>query len=147
MLVGREGQAIVSYDIYLDGVPAVCPACGNSKPEPSLSNPTYNLTPLFDYALTGETLPNPTISEGAVVLFRAKTDRPRGLRLLSGRIARDTVLQLQAANARLSDPEESETLHSLEPSNGWGDLARAKATIQELLSAAEAYPDHKWRIH
>lgn len=47
----------MSYDIYLRSEP--CDKCGRGGEEPELPNPTYNLTPIFDLALTGEPLPNP----------------------------------------------------------------------------------------
>ena len=75
----------MSYDIYLRKLPSPCPTCGHEAPAPApdLPDPTYNLTPIFDLALTGEPLPNSNVSEAAVVLLHQETDRPRGLRLLT----------------------------------------------------------------
>ena len=75
----------MSYDIYLRTKKPPCGECGRAFENSYISwIPTYNLTPIFDRALTGEELPNPDVSEAQVVLFKEKTDRPRGLRLLSG---------------------------------------------------------------
>jgi hypothetical protein len=137
----------VSYDIYLNGPKETCPTCGHQPIDPTLPDPTYNLTEIFDLALTGEPFPNPEIGEGAVVLFRRPTDRPRGLRLLDGRKARDTIEDLRKAVARINDPKEEMRFRPLEPSNRWGDLKGARWVMAELLNAAEKYPEHVWEIH
>jgi hypothetical protein len=136
----------LSYDIYLRGDPETCPTCGRAAGEPDLPNPTYNLTPIFDRALTGENLPNPTVSEAMVVLFRKETDRPRGLRLLSGRKARDTLDWLRKTLAHVSDPANAATFRALEPENKWGTLEGAQSVFGKLIAAAEEYPEHKWEI-
>jgi hypothetical protein len=139
----------MSYDIWLRP-PAVepCPTCGHRVDgnEPERLDPTYNMTPLFDAALTGEDLPNPDVSEGAVVLFRAKTDRPRGLRLLSGKKAADTVTWLAKALSNLKDPGQREKFLALEPPNKWGDLPGAIWVIERMLANAREYPDNTWEI-
>ena len=137
----------MSYDIYLHPEKSVCPTCLRGAVEPDLPNPTYNLTPIFDLALTNETLPNPKTSEAAVVLFREKTDRPRGLRLLSGRKAKDTIGDLQVALARLKDPENEEKFRALEPDNKWGTLEDAIFVMARLIQEAIMYPGHEWEIH
>lgn len=135
----------MSYDIYLRG--RVCETCGNRpSDEPELPNPTYNLTPIFDLAITGEPLPNADVSEGSVVLFRAATDRPRGLRLLTGQTGAQTIAMLTGALARMRDIEWLERFLALEPVNGWGTLHGAMEVIGKLLSAACSYPDHVWEV-
>jgi hypothetical protein len=134
----------VSYDIYLRGVP--CPTCQRSDEGPSLPDPTYNLTPIFDRALTGEPLPNAQTSEFAVVILRQATDRPRGLRLLNGRKAADTITLLEQALRCLRDPANRAELVALEPDNGWGDLAGATDVIATLVAAAQEHPDHVWEV-
>ncbi len=137
----------MSYDIYLRGDPGRCPTCGRKPSEPDLPDPTYNLTAIFDRALTGEDLPNPDVNEAMVVLFRKETDRPRGLRLLSGRKAKDTAEWLCKALAHLNDPASEEMFRALEPENKWGSLEGARSTFKALLAAAEEYPEHRWEIH
>lgn len=137
----------MSYDIYLRGDPETCPTCGRRASEPDLPDPTYNLTPIFDRALTGENLPNPDVNEAMVVLFRKETDRPRGLRLLSGRKAKDTAEWLRKALARVSDPANAAMFRSLEPENKWGTLEDARYVFEKLIVAAEEYPEHKWEVH
>ena len=141
----------MSYDIEIRSK-HFCEHCGRDSQRSEdayhgdLPNPTYNLTPIFDLALTGEDLPNPEVGEASVVLFREKTDRPRGLRVLSGRKVGDTIPMIEAALKRIAaDPE---TFRKLEPSNGWGDLKGAKYVFERLLEAArECNPEATWDIH
>ena len=141
----------MSYDIYLRHAPRPdCHACGRPFEDhggPDLPGPTYNLTPIFDFVLTGEEMPNPEVSEGSVVLLGTKTDRPRGLRLLSGRLTRDTIAWLDRALSHLKDPYKLEVFRTLEPKNGWGTLKDATHVVEQLLNAAEDYPDRVWEIH
>lgn len=142
----------MSYDVYLRT--RVCEYCGHAerwkgadgdgRPEPL--NPTYNLTPIFDLAITGEPLPSPEISEMAVVLFREKTDRPRGLRLLNDMKAKDSVKTIQNALGRLTDPELKEKFLSLEPSNKWGTVPDAIWVINKMLEYCERWPELYWDI-
>jgi hypothetical protein len=134
----------MSYDIYLRATP--CPTCGHSY-EPDLPDPTYNLTPIFDRALTGEDLPNSEVSEFAVVILKEKTDRPRGLRVLSGRKAKDTKDWIAKAVAHLEDPAEESAFRALEPENKWGDLEGAREVMKALLEAAERFPEHVWEVY
>ena len=136
----------MSYDIDLEMDPSECPTCHRAFHGPDLPNPTYNLTAIFDLALTGEPLPNPSVSEGSIVIFKAETDRPRGLRVLSGRKAKDTVAQLRQACNDLGDPAKNTTFKALEPSNGWGTLGSALTVMQKLLDAAKEFPEGVWRI-
>lgn len=136
----------MSYDIYLHGDPEACPTCGRRVLEPDLPTPTYNLTSIFDRALTGEDLPNAEVSEMAVVLFGHKTDRPRGLRLLSGRKAKDTIGWLEKAVANANDPANEGVFRALEPENKWGNLEDARSVLGRLLDAAREYPEHKWEV-
>jgi hypothetical protein len=128
----------MSYDIELK-----CPTCGVG---PELPNPTYNLTPIFHLALTNEPLPNPDVSEGAVVVFGAKTDGPRGLRVLSGRRAADTLDQLRNAINQLCDPNREVEFRALEPPNKWGTLETAITVVEQLVQTADQYPNHMWEI-
>lgn len=138
----------MSYDIYLHADPKVCSACGRSDDYgPDLPDPTYNLTPIFDLALTNEPLPNPEVGEAGVVLLRQATDRPRGLRVLSGRKAGETFKQLSAAVCAVSDPARTAEFRALEPDNGWGDLKGAREVLTRLRDAAEQYPHRVWEIH
>ncbi len=127
----------MSYDIYLRG---------DSGEHDSLPNPTYNLTEIFDHALTEENLPNPDITEMQVVLFREKTDRPRGLRLLSGKTGAETLEWIERAIRCLEDPKKRKTFLALQPSNGWGDLPGAIEVMRDLAEAAKDYPLSVWEI-
>jgi hypothetical protein len=135
----------MSYDIFLNGIP--CDKCGHTPSGPELPNPTYNLSPIFDLALTGEKFPNEGIGEAAVVLLGVETDRPRGLRVLSGKKASETETVLSAAVVRMTDAANADTFKALEPENGWGDLPGAVEVMRGLLAAAREYPDHIWEIH
>lgn len=134
----------MSYDIYLKRAP--CEACKRPAETDFDMNPTYNLTPIFDLALTGEPLPNPDTSEAAVVLFRAPTDRPRGLRVLSGRKAEDTIPWLRKALGHVKDPAREAEFRALEPDNKWGTLEDARYVFAELLQAAEVHPSDVWDV-
>jgi hypothetical protein len=134
----------MSYDIYLRAEP--CPTCKRDGDEPERLDPTYNLTPIFDAALTGESLPNPDVGEAGVVLFGEKTDRPRGLRLLSGRKAKDTIDWLRKAHGHLLDPDQREKFTALEPENKWGTVDGAVWVIAKMIENAEQYPDNVWHI-
>lgn len=135
----------MSYDVYLRSEP--CPHCQRKGYEPDLPDPTYNLTPIFDLALTGEPMPNTDVGEGAVVLLGAKTDRPRGLRILDGRKASDTAKQLSAAMHRLEDPDMRARFVALEPTNKWGTLPDALSVMRRLREAAVEFPDNVWEVH
>lgn len=125
----------MSYSIYLGSEASHLP------------NPTYNLTPIFDLALTGESLPNPELSEAQVVLFRKQTDRPRGLRLLSGKKAATTSEWLEKALVNMKSPENRERFLALEPDNGWGDLSGAIEVIERLLEVSREYPEELWEVY
>ena len=135
----------MSYDIYLRS--PKCSTCGRSDAEPELPDPTYNLTPIFDRALTGEEFPSPNVSEMEVVILHRETDRPRGLRLLSGRKASDTKEWIEKAIRHLTNPANEAAFRELEPDNKWGTLRDAVWVMRELLAAVEKYPDNVWEIH
>ena len=137
----------MSYDIYLKPTEERCERCGREHDYVGCPNPTYNLTPIFHLALTGEPQPNPDVSEGSVVLLGAKTDRPRGLRILDGRSARDTVADLTRAAERLADPEWEARFRALEPANGWGNLSDARRVVERLRDLAAANPSCTWEVH
>lgn len=134
----------MSYDVYLRSGP--CAHCGCKGLEPDSLNPTYNLTPIFDLALTGEPMPNEDVGEVGVVLFGAKTDRPRGLRVLNGKGATETVPTIESALRRLRDPGLRETFIALEPDNKWGTLKDAVWVLENMRNSANDYPDNKWEI-
>jgi len=134
----------MSYDIHLRS--DCCTKCGRAGPEPYLPDPTYNLTPIFDFALTGEELPNEDINEFGVVTLKLQTNRPRGLRLLTGKRAGDTQKLLTEALRRMGDLALQDRFHALEPENGWGDLAGAISVVEELKESAEDFPDYVWDI-
>lgn len=136
----------MSYDIFLRAVSPVCPTCGHESTGPDLPNPTYNLTAIFDLALTGDAFPNANVSEAAVVLLRRETDRPRGLRLLSGRKASETTALLQQALELLMDPALVADFRMLEPANRWGTLEDARTVVSQLLDAAQKHPNHVWDV-
>lgn len=140
----------MSYDIEIRSK-HFCEHCGRDsrRAEDSyqgeLPGPTYNLTPIFDLALTGEPLPSPSVTEASVVLFRAKTDRPRGLRVLSGRKVGDSIAMLEVALKRIQD--DPEPFRKLEPDNGWGTLKDAVDVLTRMRDAArECNPDATWDI-
>jgi len=136
----------MSYSIHLRA--SRCESCGREGPEPDhLPDPTYNLTPIFDLALTVEELPNPDVTEFEVVLLGKETYRPRGLRLLDGKKGRDTVNLLKGAWARMGDDDLREKFLALQPKNGWGDLPGAVKVMQVLYEAALLFPDNVWEIH
>jgi hypothetical protein len=134
----------VSYTISLTG--KSCPTCGHLGDAPDCPDPTYNLTPIFDFALTGEGLPNADVNEAGVVLFGKKTDRPRGLRLLDGKTGAESLALLNAALRRCADEKLRPHFISLNPPNGWGDFDGAVYVFNRLKGNAEAYPTHVWRV-
>lgn len=132
----------MSYDIDL--IKERCPTCGHEARVYDLPNPTYNLTPIFHMALTGLPMPNEDISEGAVVLFKAETDSPRGLRVLNGVKATDSMQQI---NRALIAIEENPSLYrKMEPANRWGTLEDAVHVLAKMRQAAKDYPDYVWCI-
>ncbi len=136
----------MSYDVYLQPSKEKCEHCGRPYGRVSGPDPTYNLSPIFDLALTGEDFPNKDVTEGQVVLLHAATDRPRGLRVLNGQRAGDSLAQLDQAIARLADETLRPAFVALEPSNGWGNLAGAVSVMQELRELARRNPDHVWDV-
>ena len=115
--------------------------------EPECPNPTYNLAEIFDLALTGDDFPNPNVSEVQVILFKVSTDRPRGLRVLSGKKAEHTTEMISGAIRRLLSPELKERFQKLVPENGWGTLADASWVLNRLYELALEYPSSTWEIH
>ena len=140
----------MSYDIYIRSK-YFCSHCGRDSQRSEdtysgdLPDPTYNLTPIFDLALTGEPLPNPTVGEAAVVLLGQKTERPRGLRVLSKRKMSETIPMIESALKRIAD--NPEPFRKLEPENGWGTLKDAIWVLTRLREAAlECNPEATWEI-
>lgn len=70
----------------------------------------------------------------------------RDICILDGRLARDTIAELEAAMARMNDPALTKQFLSLEPSNKWGDFRGACEVMEMLLDAAKAYPDYIWEV-
>lgn len=141
--MGRVGK--VSYSIYLTG--KACVTCGHQGDEPYCPDPTYNLSPIFDLALTGEDFPNQDVPEGAVVLFGKDTDRPRGLRVLNGKTGAESLTLINHALDRCGDDRLRDKFLSLEPSNGWGTFSGAVDVLRTLQSLANDYPTHTWTVH
>lgn len=108
--------------------------------------PTYNLTPIFDLALTGGPLPNPELSEGDVVVMRKPTTRPRGLRLLSSKTGAEALPMLNEACKRIADPAMAEAFNNLAPANGWGDLDGAKKVLRSYRVLCEECPANVWEV-
>lgn len=132
----------MSYDVELIG--DTCPTCGHIQDcSFELPEPTYNLTPIFHLALTGNPMPNQDVSEFQAVIFKTKTDSPRGLRVLNERSAYETEVTLEVALLRL---KEVELFKPLEDPGGWGTVEQAVAVIERLLEAARLYPNLKWSI-
>jgi hypothetical protein len=135
----------MSYSIGMSA-PA-CPTCRRTGEEPScLPDPTYNLTGVFDLALTGEDLSSSEPSEYESVILGKKTSRPLGLRLLDGRTGADTEADLECALRHLEDSSLREKFESLLPPNGWGTLPDAVRILERLLLAARDYPHCTWRV-
>lgn len=134
----------MSYDVYLEGEP--CVTCGHKPEGPEGLHPTYNLTPIFDLALTNEPLPNADVSEMRVVLLKEETDRPRGLRILNGRKAADTVKPIEEALRRLEDPTRRAEFAALEPPNRWGTVQGAIQFLRYMLEYAQKFPERVWHI-
>jgi len=133
----------VSYDIYLKSIP--CDHCGRFGNEPELPDPTYNLTPIFHLALTGQSMPNPEVSEGQVVVLGAKTESPRGLRVLNGKTGAESESILRVALRRIRTRPAD--FAALEPLNRWGTVDDAIRILTELEVAARNYPTNVWEIH
>ena len=121
-----------------------CRCCGRGPDD--LPQPTYNLTAIFDFALTGEALPNPEVSEVAVVLLNKTTDRPRGLRIIDGLTGEQSLEKLRHALASMAEPTHAKAYQDLEPRNQWGSLAGAWSVLDALLKAAEEWPGNVWGI-
>lgn len=130
----------MSYDVYLE-----CPTCAHSSGTEDIG-PTYNLSQIFDLALTGLPWPSPDVTEGQAVVLGAKTARPRGLRILHGQTAEQSASALWQALRRLRDPGMAAAFKALEPTNGWGDIPGAVLTFERMLRAASHAPKAIWRI-
>lgn len=122
----------MSYSIYLRG--ARCPHCGAEREGPELPGPTYNLTPIFHFALTGERLGTKFIPCSG------------GLSLLNGLKAKDTYYWLRLAGERLFDDRLEKTFRGMEPDNKWGSLEDAREVMSKLCASAKEYPDLSWEI-
>jgi hypothetical protein len=129
----------MSYSIYLR------PTQKNGD-QPDCPDPTYNLTEIFDLALTGEELPDQEVSEAEVVLFGKKTSRARGLRLLNGKTGEQSLVDINHALDRLADERLRSRFVALEPENKWGDIAGAVWVMRKLRELATEFPHNKWEI-
>lgn len=134
----------MSYDIYLRA--ATCAACGKRGNEPECPEPTYNLTPIFDLALADEPMPNPDVTEFAHVVLGKPVDRPRGLRLLTGKTGQESLPCIARALDRMLDGRMRPEFLKLEPPNKWGNLDDAIDVMKQLKVAAESYPQNVWEI-
>jgi hypothetical protein len=126
----------MSYDIYLHAPGVTCPSCGRPADEPDCPKPTYNLSPIFAKAFTGE----------ACVALRGTRARATGLHLLVGHAAKDTLGALREAAAALDDPCRRILFRNLQPANGWGTVEDARRVIARLIIVAVDYPDHVWSV-
>jgi len=136
----------MSYDIDLVPQKQICEHCNREFDTVCGPDPTYNLSQIFDFALTGETFPSPETTEAHVVLFRKETSRPRGLRILNDRLAKDTIAEINQAIDRMFDNNLRTQFKSLEPDNGWGTLPDAISVMKTLRRLAEENPNHSWNI-
>ena len=134
----------MSYDVYLRS--EKCPTCGHYGPEPDKLGPTYNLTPIFHLALTGEDMPSPEVSEGEAVVLGKKVSKPRGLRVLDGITGAESIQILETAIRLLTNESMHHKFRSLEPENGWGDLPGAIRVISTMLDNAREFPKNTWSI-
>ena len=135
----------MSYTVRLIPGPP-CPSCGRSDDKIYGPDPTYNLTQIFDLALTGDDMPSPGVSEFENKMLNVPVDRPRGLEVLSRKTAKDTIASIGVAVGRLEDKEWKSRFKKLEPDNGWGDLDGALRVMKRLLALAQEYPSHTWDI-
>lgn len=134
----------MSYDIWLESKP--CEHCGRFGNDPDCPDPTYNLTPIFHFALTGEDQPNPEVGIFEEVVLHKPTDAPRGLRVLTGKTGAESIPMLEVAHERLLSQDNRERLLAMEPENKWGTLEDAVFIIQRLTTLAREYPDNVWRV-
>ena len=134
----------MSYTVRL--IIESCGICGRQGEVHYGPDPTYNLTQIFDLALTGEDMPNPGVSEYESKLFKVPVDRSRGLEVLSGKVAKDTIASIELAIERMGDAAWRPRLKALEPDNGWGDLDGALRVMKKLLALAQEYPSYTWAI-
>ncbi len=134
----------MSYDIDLKA--PVCDKCGKCGDEPECPDPTYNLTPIFHFALMGEDQPSPGVSNFEEVVLHKPTERPRGLRVLNGKTGRESQSMLALAMERLLNVNNREKLLAFEPENKWGTLDDAMYVMQRLATLAIDYPDNVWRV-
>jgi len=137
----------MSYNIELVG--EKCPHCGVTPAEPDdCPDPTYNLAGIFHLALTGRRMNDPDISIFGEVILKEKVSAPRGLCVLSGKRAEETVADLQLAIQRLQDPSPASVTDFwlLEPDNGWGNVEDAIWVLDKLLWLASNYPKYTWKI-
>lgn len=132
----------MSYTVHLNATK--CESCGCMRPYPdSLPDPTYNLTPIFHFLLTGEKLEEP--SELGDFLSGSPC-KLTGLRVLNGKKALDTIEVFGTALWRAAHPDNKALLLSLNPPNGWGDLEGAVECILKYMKAAMEYPHNFWDI-
>ncbi len=134
----------MSYDIWLESKP--CEHCARRGSEPDCPDPTYNLTPIFHFALTGEDQPSPEVGIFEEVVLHKPTAAPRGLRVLTGKTGTESLPLLGDAIVRLCAPAHREHLLKLEPENRWGTLEDAVTVLQRLATLANEYPDNVWRV-
>lgn len=107
-------------------------------------SPTYSLSEIFDWCLTGEELPGIDTGEIEVFFAAMKTPRFRGLRVLDGLKAGHTAPCLKKALERSYKDEDR--LQLMEPSNGWGFIYIVRRVFGRMISIAEEYPDAVWSI-
>ena len=84
------------------------------------SSPTYNIGPMFRDAFQDD----------------------RGIRIVSGMSARDSIPLLTAACARFN--ARWAEMEAMNPSNGWGSAGGALSELSNMLHAATCHPDGVW---
>lgn len=102
----------MSYDVSIS-----CPHC---QAERGSFNYTYNLAPMFEWALGGD-----------------------GLRQLRDMTASDAIPLLERAIAQCeSEPD----LSRFDSPNGWGNASTALEFLRDILKAAKALPSGAVRV-
>ena len=137
----------MSYTTRLRPPKPHCEACGSWIEDVTGPDPTYNLSPIFHLALTGETETANSIDEVRTVLFGPRLERPWGLRVLDEKTGRDSLeLLTPAAWVRMADPALRPAFLKLQPENGWGTFEGAIKVILQMETLAKQFPGHVWWI-
>jgi hypothetical protein len=112
----------MSYDISMQAIVGVPGLNEALRLEGFELNVTYNLSPMFQKALSCK----------------------EGLRIFNGERGQDSAFLLELAHSRLQ--EEEEEFLKLNPPNGWGDYAGAVSTINIMRRWAYEVPGGVFRV-